>query len=198
MRNCIFDVLDLGRDVHMEPSAAYAILKAGTVQAGFGAMLSFELAGGPLISVFQYVNTPSNQRTSWTAYTALNYRAQRTDLGLSYSHYTTPGSGIYVGANTDQLYFSLRSRLTRSLTGSVSPGYSRNSQIYQALGSTPAQPYNSVYVSTSIQRALGRYTDLFFSYTFQDQLTRGTATHTTARHLIGMGFNWHPRRLDID
>jgi hypothetical protein len=39
VRNCIFDVLDLGRDVHMEPSAAYAILKAGTMQASFGAML---------------------------------------------------------------------------------------------------------------------------------------------------------------
>ncbi len=160
--------------------------------------VGFELAGGPLISIFHYVNQPSNQRTSWTAYTALNYRLSRTDLSLSYSHYTSPGSGIYVGANTDQLYFSLHSRLTRSLSGSVSPGYSRNSQIYQALASTPAKPYNSVYVSTSIQRTLGRYTDLFFSYTFQDQLATGTSTYTTARHVIGMGFNWHPRRMDID
>ena len=39
VRSCIFDVLDLDRDVRMEPSAAYAILKAGTMQAGFGAML---------------------------------------------------------------------------------------------------------------------------------------------------------------
>ena len=39
VRSCIFDVLDLGRDVNMEPSAAYAILKAGTMQAGFSAML---------------------------------------------------------------------------------------------------------------------------------------------------------------
>lgn len=39
VRNCIFDVLELGRDVRMEPSAAYAILKAGTMQAGFSAML---------------------------------------------------------------------------------------------------------------------------------------------------------------
>ena len=39
VRSCIFDVLDLGRDVHMEPSAAYAILKAGTKHASIGAML---------------------------------------------------------------------------------------------------------------------------------------------------------------
>jgi hypothetical protein len=39
VRSCIFDVLDLGRDVTMEPSAAYAILKAATMQAGFSAML---------------------------------------------------------------------------------------------------------------------------------------------------------------
>jgi len=55
-----------------------------------------------------------------------------------------------------------------------------------------------VYINTSLQRTLGRYTDLFFSYTFQDQLATGTNTYTTARHVIGMGFNWHPRRMDIN
>jgi hypothetical protein len=38
LRSCIFRVVDLGGDARIEPSAAYFILKAGTMQAGVAAL----------------------------------------------------------------------------------------------------------------------------------------------------------------
>jgi hypothetical protein len=39
IRNCIFRILDVGREMKMEPSAAYLVLKAGSIHASLSTLL---------------------------------------------------------------------------------------------------------------------------------------------------------------
>ena len=166
--------------------------------------LGLELAGGPQITIFQNPTTASDRRTSWTASTSLHYRASRADLGLSYTHYTSAGSGLLLGAETDQFHGSVGWRFNRNWSGSLSPGYAHNSRLKQNSASGVSVSYDSIYAGFGVQRTLGRYMDISFNYNLQDQRTSVSGpstpigTSTYIRHLFGFGFSWHTRPVTID
>ena len=190
-----FKGVSLGFDNH------FANLSYGRRITGRAA---FELSGGPQVMIFRNSATSSNRSYSWNAHTALHYRVSRADLGLSYSHFTSGGSGVLFGAQTDQLQGSLGFRMTRRWSALVGPGYSRNTRLRQTTAGNVSVNYDNVYAGVGLRRALGQYMDVSFNYNLQDQRLSvtgapGTLSGTSyLRHMFGFGLSWHTREIEID
>ncbi|MFB3921501.1 MAG: hypothetical protein ACE145_07245 [Terriglobia bacterium] len=178
------------------------------VQMSYGRRVTgraaFELAAGPQVLTFRHTTADSNRSYSWNVHTALHYRVSRTDLGLSYGHFTSSGSGVLFGAQTDRLEGSIGFRLTRNWSASLTPGYSHNSRLRQTTEGDASVQYDYVYAGCGLRRALGRYMDVSFNYNLQDQKTSVTGTPNSVigtsylRHLFGFGLSWHAREIEID
>lgn len=166
--------------------------------------VAFEVAGGPMVDIFHNSTTSSGRRYSWNAHSSLRYRLPRADLGFSYGHFTTNGSGILFGAETDTLSGTVGVRLSRTWSTSINPGYTRNTRLRQTTVGNASASFDSVYAGFSLQRALGPYMDMSFRYNLQDQRSSVTGPSgigsgsTFVRHLFGFGFNWHTRPIEID
>lgn len=166
--------------------------------------LAFELAGGPQLDIFKNSLTSSTRHYFWNLHSSLRYRWPRSDLEISYGRYTSSGSGLLYGAETDQVGVSASRRFTRNWSGSFSPGYARNTNLEQTTAAGTSVDFNSYYAGFGLQRALGRYADLSLNYTFQGQKTDSTdplgamINSTLTRHTFGLGFSWHGRQLAMD
>jgi len=178
------------------------------VQVAYGrritGRLAFELAGGPQLDIFKNSLVGSTHRYFWNVHSSLHYRWPRSDLGISYGRYTSSGSGLLVGAQTDNLNLSAGWRFTRNLSGSFSPGFARNSGLKETTAAGTSVNFNSYYAGFGLQRTLGRYADLSFNYNLQGQKTDRTdplgamVSSTFARHVFGLGFSWHGRQPEMN
>lgn len=166
--------------------------------------LAFSMSGGPQFVITGDPSSGNRTRVGWGAHTSLDYSLGGTGLGWSYSHYTSNGSGIFLGAKTDYVSGSLSRRISRNWNWSMGPGYSRNAWLGDGPVLTPALAYNSIYASTSLNRSLGRYTDLGFSYTLQEQWSDAPSPSSInqgssyLRHFFGMGLTWHAPRIGMN
>jgi hypothetical protein len=166
--------------------------------------MAMELAAGAQLNVFSNPVAGSTTPLSWTARSTLNYRAQRGALALSYTRYTTNGGGVLSGANTDIVYGSWSMGLTRNWSGSLGPGYSHNRSLRQTTSGNTGSSYDSAYVGAQLSRSLGPHVSMFFTYNFQTQRSEaipclaGDCRTSLLRHLVGFGFDWHPRQIMID
>lgn len=166
--------------------------------------MAMEVAAGPQVNVFKNPYVGSTTPVSWTAHSSLDYRFRRGNLGLSYSRYTTSGGGLLTGANTDQVQLSWGLELTRKWSGSLGPGYAQSRSLPQTTAAKTESTYDSIYAGASLSRRLGRYTSMFFTYNLQSQRSQtapclaGSCRTSQLRHLLGFGFDWHPRQMAID
>lgn len=166
--------------------------------------LAFTISGGPQLIIRRSPAFATETITDFFAHTTMDYKVGRTNLNWSYAHYTSNGSGVFLGATTDYVDGSLSHQLTRNWSWSVGPGYSRNAQLRAGSGSTNNSVFNSIYGQTSLNRNLGRYTDLSLSYNVYTQWfdSTGTAgtTHTSSylRHFFGVSVTWHGSRIGLD
>ncbi len=166
--------------------------------------LAMQLGGGPLIQQFTSpISGPATQ-TSWMATSSLQARARRAGLGLSYSHFTTAGGGVLSGATTDTVRANLGLPLSRKWQFSVGPGLAHNRSLPQTTVGTVKSTYNSFYGNASLSRSLGRYTSVFLTYNYQAQRSSTTPCLSTnceafiGRHMVGFGFDFHPKQLTFD
>jgi hypothetical protein len=166
--------------------------------------LAMQVGAGPLINEFTNPVSGSSTLISWSAIGSLQYRARIGSLGLSYSHYTTGGGGVLAGASTDRVYASWGMRLSRKWSGSLGPGFSHNRSLPQTTTANTKRTYDSFYGRASLSRTLGRYATMFFSYEYQAQRTdfapcsTGACGGSLLRHVVGFGFDFHPRQLVFD
>jgi hypothetical protein len=178
------------------------------VQVSYGHKISGRLAlkvgAGPLINKFTNPLTGQRTAVSWTSTSSLSYRAQRGNLDLGYSHYTTAGGGVLAGAATDIVHATWAMRLSRNWSGSIGPGYSHNHSLSQTSSANTTGTYDSYYGNASLSRNLGRYATMFFSYNYQAQRSdvtpclAGDCRRSLLRHVISAGFDFHPRQLVFD
>ena len=178
------------------------------VQASYGHKISgrmaMQIGAGPLIQKFTTPITGPATQTSWMASSSLNYRAQKGNLAISYSHFTTAGGGVLSGAHTDTVRANWGMPLLRKWQFSLGPGFAHNRSLPQTNASSVESKYNSFYGSTSISRSIGRHTSVFLTYNYQAQRSEAIPCLTTncetssARHLIGFGFDFHPRQITFD
>jgi hypothetical protein len=162
--------------------------------------LALQLSGGPEIANFRVSPGVGNktQYISGTGWAGLSYASLAGSLSLSYTHGINNGSGVFLGATTDQVTGSGTRKLSRVWRGNASLGYARNKSAAGSNG-TQNQAYNNLYIGAGLQRPLSRSTIFTLNYTATIQTSNNAVcagancgTNFTT-HLIIVGLSWHAR-----
>lgn len=171
-----------------------------SIQAAYGrkitGRLALQLTGGPEITEFRVaqIGSTKTQYIGGTASANLTYAVQRGSIGLSYQHGVTSGSGVFLGAITDQVTGSATRKLTRVWSGDAHVGYAhnRNAETATALA-TPS--FDSLYAGGSVARPLGRNASLSVGYTLYRETSNNVGGFSFTTNQISVGLNWHTRPL---
>jgi hypothetical protein len=187
-------------------SNVYQPMDGHIFQLAFGRQvtgrMAFQVAAGPELAFFHTAasQTPVasapltvvSRKLYWSLDSSMTYDIGKTVLKLSYGHSLTDGAGFLTGAVTDQGSAAVDAQLSRTLTAEVIGGYARN----QGLMQTTQQPTNEIYrdwfAGVTINHALSRRANIFFSYQVQRQATNfvcaGVACGSEfTRQLISVG-----------
>jgi hypothetical protein len=163
--------------------------------------LSLRVAAGPSVEMFRGVVVGNANRLSWALDSALNYKMDRTNFLLSYDHLMTGGSGVLVGAETNQIEATAERKLTSRWQGLATLGYASNQGLVQASASLGKQKYNSWYVATRFEHQLGPRSALFLSYGARLQGTNAAVCGapkcgtSAVSHEVSAGFNFGLRPI---
>ncbi len=174
------------------------------IQAAYGkkitGRLALRLSGGPEISTFRLPPgvVTGTQYIDGTGSASLSYAFSAGSASLSFNHGANNGSGVLLGATSDQVIGGVDRKLTRVWRGNVSFGYSRNANL---AGSTtnPNLTYNTVYIGAGLKRPLNRAMDFTLNYAANIQTSNNAVcagancgTNFTS-HVITVGLNWRSR-----
>lgn len=166
--------------------------------------LALQLSAGPQITTFKNVTGNPGSQVSWAAGTTLQYQQPRNDFFLSYLRGITGGVGLFQGAQRDEVQGGASRKLTRTLTGSLTAGYARNTALQQLTTGSSTFKFNSWTAGAGLDRPLGRQVSVFLNYNFQYQTsdssfcTSGSCGTIFRRHQVGVGLNWTIRPIGID
>jgi hypothetical protein len=158
--------------------------------------IALQLFGGPDLATFRVPFNNSTNRVSGSGGANLTYALKRSSFELSYNHGVSGGSGVFTGANTDQLQFNLGRQLSREWAANFNFGYSRNEGVASPASS---QAYNSWYIGGGLSRPLGRNANFTVGYTAQIQTSNqavcaaGTCSTNFTLQQITLGLQWHTR-----
>ncbi len=173
--------------------------------------------GGTLIPT-----TVKDTRLGVAAQARLRYRFTRTSLDLTYRRFTTSGSGLFAGAQSDIVQLTANRPLTRVWSAFSDIGYSHNSRIQplsdQQLNgcsnpNTPqiicpannANTYSFGYIGAGLHRAFGREFHGYVSYQFNELSfdhsycpTDAACSRIGNRSVATFGLDWTPRPMRLD
>jgi hypothetical protein len=145
------------------------------------------------------------RRWSWTGQATLGYKVERGSLSADYSHYVTPGSGVFNGAVTDIVGGGFNREVSRTWNASLNAGYSRNTPLgaYSINGNflNPGR-FDYEYGSFRLDRTFGHFARGFFVYNLQREesgavFIPGANGRVIIRHIFGIGLELHPRPWPI-
>ncbi|HKF25600.1 MAG TPA: hypothetical protein VKB24_06475, partial [Candidatus Acidoferrum sp.] len=173
------------------------------VQVVFGRKITGRLAltvsGGPEISDFRVPMTPSAEThyVAGSGGASLNYLVPKGGVTAGYFHGVTSGSGVFLGAITDQVNGSATHRVSRVWNGEVHGGYARNRNAQSSSGATSTD-YDSFFGGISAARPLGRRAAFSLGYTayVQRSAASGCSSNcnsTFTTNQITVGVSWHAR-----
>jgi hypothetical protein len=137
----------------------------------------------------------------------LSYAFKRGGVRLSYNHGVTGGSGVFLGASTDQLQVQASRQLTRRWHGNAHFGYAHNSSVItDNTGSITgsiignAATYDTFYFGAGVDRNIARNLSFFGAYTAYVQQSSalgnsivGTGSADYVSHQITLGLSWRTR-----
>jgi hypothetical protein len=176
--------------------------------------LDFKAGGGP-----QWVHTNGFFRGTTVPFTQSNitgsghaslmyYPTARTNMNISYSHYTNPGSGFFAGANTDSVRYALSHSLTRRWNSTLDTGYSRNSRVLAGPANLVgnATTYQYWFAGGALRRQLSRHFGAFASYQFDSigfnsgfcAAGNPGCSKDYGRHVGVIGLDWTPSPIRLD
>jgi hypothetical protein len=170
--------------------------------------LALQLSGGAEITTFRVPVGGETHHVGGAGHASFNYAFKRGGVDLSYSHGVTSGSGIFLGATTDQIRLDTNRQLTRQWNGNVQVGYARNRNVVSgAIGlpgvtgtNSASASYDSFYFGGGASRPLGRNLNFTSAYTAYIQHTNagatcviGTCGTNYTSHQITLGLSWHTR-----
>ncbi len=178
-----------------------------SVQIAYGrritGKLSLKLSAGPLVDVINQPAGGSVTSVFFTTYDSLQYLLHGGDLHLDYIRYTSPGSGVFFGAETNQVSAGLDHQLGRRFTGSIDFGYAQNRALSGSGGVIPGSRFNTWQGGASLSRLLGRTMTLFVSYQFQRETANAPVClgaqceGAFLRHIASIGFSWKGRAIAL-
>jgi len=162
--------------------------------------LALQLSGGVEISNFRVPINGQTQHTGGTGSAHLQYKVDRGTLNLSFRHGVSGGSGVFLGATTDQIQLGGDRQLTRQWSGNAHFGYAHNSQLIQTDTVVGSSTFNSFYFGVGAARPIGNNMAFNTAYTGYVQRSSpgavcviGTCGTTYTTHQITLGFHWHTR-----
>ncbi|MBZ5628694.1 MAG: hypothetical protein LAO06_07490 [Acidobacteriia bacterium] len=153
------------------------------------------LSAGP-----QFVTADGLGRTIVSYFVSADAARQlgRTSLTAGYTHSTTGGAGVLLGAESDLVHVGLGWSFRRAWSLGASTGFARNATLFGG-----SQSYRSGSAGVQLSRSLGPTAAVYCSYSFERQLSAlscgsGPCAGGLSRHAVGFGFQWniHPIRLD--
>jgi len=159
------------------------------------------------------VACPENDsRISAAGRGSLLYRFPKVNLDLTYEHFTTGGSGLFAGAESDIAVLSANRPLGRKWDLHTDLGYSRNSRLLpsscasgQNCSGVNANVYQYGFAGVAVSRSLGRNFRTFARYQFNDLFFDnsycGTVAHcnrSSQRQVGTIGLEWIPRPIRLD
>jgi hypothetical protein len=138
-----------------------------------------------------------------TGSVSLTYLIPSGSISGSYYHGVTAGSGVFLGATTDQLNGAFTRKLTRLWTMNINGGYSRNRSVAQAVV-IPLPTlnlnlnYNTIYANIAANRPIGHNASVSVGYTGYIERANGTCTTTNCggdftTNQVSIGVSWHAR-----
>jgi hypothetical protein len=169
-----------------------------SIQAAYGkkitGRLALQLSGGPEIVTYRIPQGGSTktQFVSGTGTATLSYVMPRGSVSFSYLHGLTSGSGVFLGATTDQLTVSGMRRLSRVWSGDAHVGFARNREAETAQG-TAEPSFSTVYAGASVVRPLGRNASFSLGYTAYVERSSNVGGLSFTTHQISVGLSWHTR-----
>jgi hypothetical protein len=162
--------------------------------------LALQLSGGPEITNFRIAEPPSTktQFIAGSGNAVLTYAFPWGSVSANYNHGVTAGSGVFLGAITDQVTGTVSGKLTRVWGGQAFVGYSRNRNA-GAGQSASNTTYDTLFVGASATRPLGRNANLSLGYnayieTASTSVCAGSnCSSNFTTNQITLGLNWHTR-----
>lgn len=178
------------------------------LQVGAGPEISL-IHDAALIGALPGTPLPSDNRVSWAADAALQYRLRRVTLTGGYDHFLSSGSGVFLGAITDRARLGYGRQLSRVWSLNATASYAHNVSLVPLFTPTQNVPanaaYDSVYAGVEMQRRVGRDSELFLGYLGRYQtanyivcvtgICKGT---NLVGHQLNFGFAWRLRPFPID
>jgi hypothetical protein len=182
------------------------------VQVMYGHRISgrmdFLMGAGPQITSltnFTLFGPVKTDRLSVAGRASLRYRFPKTSLDLAYERYTTSGSGLFAGAQSNIVRLRATRPITRVWSGFADLGYSHNSRIQPAAAGVNAKHYGFGFAGFGARRSLGRNFGVFASYQFNElyfdnSFCSGASacSRISQRHVGTFGLDWTPRPIRID
>ena len=179
-----------------------------SIQAAYGrkitGRLALQLTGGPEITHFRMPQNVGGktQYVAGAGSASLSYAFENGLISGNYFHGVTGGSGVFLGAITDQVTATGSKKLTRIWAGSANIGFARNRTI-DSSSSASNLNYNTFFGGASVGRPLGRNANLTLGYTAYIESSNSTvcagkncgSDFTT--HQFSLGLSWHTRPFVI-
>jgi hypothetical protein len=165
--------------------------------------LSFLVSVGP-----QHTQVQDNGQASYWSLSArvqLRYKLGHASLVASYEKFTSPGSGIFAGANVQAARLGYTRPLGRTWEFYGDLNYSHNSQVQNVPGfGANASYYNEGSFGGIARRHLGRKWEFFAAYRFNELgfndtvVFAGSRGNIEQRQVGTVGLEWHPRPTRIE
>ena len=163
--------------------------------------LALQLGGGVEVTTFRVPTNGETQHIGGAAHASLQYQLERGSLHAGYSHGVSGGSGVFLGATTDQLQVGGDRHLTRAWTGNAHFGYAFNRHVIQTHDVAGEATYNSFYFGGGVARPFGA--NLIFSGGYTAYIQRASAgatcviatcsgTYTTQQITLGLTLHTRP------
>jgi hypothetical protein len=175
-----------------------------SIQAAYGrkitGRLALQLTGGPEIThqrVPQGTNT-QQQFVAGTGSATISYAFEKGNISANYFHGVTTGSGVFLGATTDQVTGSLSRKLSRVWSGNASLGFARNRSLVTGQSGS-GRNYDTFYGGASVARPLGRNANFSLGYTaYLERAGSGicggaSCASDFTTNEISIGLSWHTR-----
>ena len=162
--------------------------------------LALQFAGGPEITTFRVPVNALKQTVSGSGNVSFNYAFRRTTVTLNYTHGVSSGSGVFSGANTDQINATWSRQLTPVWRGNINFAYAKNRPISATRG-IPSPNYDTWIAGAGLNRPLGRTASFSLGYQTQIQGSNvaicgspNCGTNYTT-HQVFLSFQWHAKPL---
>ena len=141
---------------------------------------------------------------------SLRYKFPKTTVSMSFQRYSTSGSGLFAGAQSEIAHLNAERPLSRVWTVFGDLGYSRNQRLQLAGATVNANNFTFGFAGVGLHRQFSRSLRGFVSYQFNvlsfDTAcpVPGTANGTTGcsnisqRQVGSIGVDWTPRPIRLD